>query len=53
MEKFLIKRPSTSISYESTSENKKCKLSETTTNQPINEELEEKTFNFENQKKKT
>ncbi|XP_008178224.1 protein FAM200B-like [Acyrthosiphon pisum] len=45
MEKFLIKRASTS-------ENKKRKLSETTTDQPINEELEEKkTLNFENQKK--
>ncbi|XP_025415580.1 zinc finger BED domain-containing protein 5-like [Sipha flava] len=49
MEKFLIKRASTSASA---SENKKRKLSETTTYQPINEELEEKkTLNVENQKK--
>lgn len=49
MEKFLIKRASTSASA---SENKKRKLSETTTDQPINEELEEKkTLNVENQKK--
>jgi len=49
MENFLIKRASTSASA---SENKKRKLSETTTDQPINEELEEKkTLNVENQKK--
>jgi len=39
MEKCLIKRASTSASA---SENKKRTLSETTTDQPINEELEEK-----------
>lgn len=45
MEKFLTKRTSAI-------ENKKRKLSETTTDQPINKELEEKkTLNFENQKK--
>jgi len=40
MDKFLIKRPSTSC--ESAIVNKKRKLSETTTDQSINEELEEK-----------
>lgn len=42
MDKFLIKRPSTSISCESASKNKKRKLSETTTQQSINEKLKKK-----------
>lgn len=39
METFLTKRPSTSISCECASENRKRKLSKTTTGQPINKEL--------------